>query len=201
MSLNCPQSRTSETSTPSTIASLPALITRRASVGRPDDPQEALARAAELGVDVVLQGVHVLGLLVRAHHLVAVVLLERIELAERPVLDQVVDHDPQARPPRALDPLPVGALVGERLVARPAGEARPSLRAVGAVGRAGGEEVLDDRGRAVGLVVGAVLQRHRHSVRAPRPPAVEAAAEELEGADVDVVVDEAAHARRRAGCP
>ena len=98
--------------------------------GGPDDPQEALAGAAELGVDVVLEGVHVVGLLVRAHHLVAVVLLERVELAERPVLDEVVDHDAHSRPPRALDPLPVGALVGERLVARPAREARPSLRAV-----------------------------------------------------------------------
>ena len=62
------------------------------------------------------------------------------------------------------------------------------------VGAAGGEEVLDDRAGAVRVVVGAVAQRDRHSVRAPRPPAVEAAAEELEGAEVDVVVEEAAHA-------
>ena len=107
-------------------------------------------------------------------HLVAVVLLERVELAERAVLDEVVDHDAQPRPPRALDPLPVGALVGQRLVARPAGEARPSLGLWVPTGRAAGEEVLDHRARAVGVVVGAVLQRHGHAVRAPRPPAVEA---------------------------
>ena len=89
--------------------------------------------------------------------------------------------------------------MGERLVARPAREARPSLGAVRAVGAAGGEEVLDDRACAVGVVVGAVAHRDRHSVRAPGTPAMEAAAEELEGAEVDVVVDEAAHARLRVG--
>ena len=58
--------------------------------------------------------------------------------------------------PGALDPLPVGALVGQRLVARPAGEARPALRAVRADRAAGREEVLDHRAGAVGVVVGAV---------------------------------------------
>ena len=106
---------------------------------------------------------------------------------------------PHSRPPRALDPLPVGALVGERLVARPALEARPSLRAVRARRAAGGQEVLYDRALAVRVVVGTVAQRHRHSVRAPGTSAMEAAAEELEGAHVDVGVDEAAHARLRVG--
>ena len=51
----------------------------------------------------------------------------------------------------------------------------------------------DDRPGAVGEVVEAVLERDGHAVRAPGPAAVEAPAEELEGAEVDVVVDEAAH--------
>ena len=88
--------------------------------------------------------------------------------------------------------------MGLRLVARPAGEARPALRAVGAHRAARVEEVLDDRAGAVGEVVGAVAQRDRHPVGAPGPAAVEAPAEELEGAEVDVVVEEAAHLGRRA---
>ena len=172
-------------------------MTLRASVGTLDDPEEALAGAAELGVDVVLEGVHVFGLLERTRHLVAVVLLERVELAERAVLDEVVDHDPQPRPPGTLDPPPVGALVGERLVARPAREARPALRAVRARRTAGREEVLGDGTGAVRVVVDAVAHRHRNSVRAPGTPAMEAAAEELERTEMDVVVDEAADSRLR----
>ena len=42
-----------------------------------------------------------------------------------------------------------------------------------------------------GLVVRAVLEGDGDAVGAPRAPAVEAAAEEVERADVDVVVDEA----------
>ena len=89
-----------------------------------DQPEEALPGAAGLSVDVVLQRVHVLGLLVGAGHLVAVVLLVRIELAERTVLDQVGDHEPQPGSPGALDPLPVGALM--RSATRPAASRRSS---------------------------------------------------------------------------
>ena len=74
---------------PRTTASLPSLMTRRPGPGS-SRCAEALARAAELRVDVVLQAVHVLRLLAAAGHLVAGVLLERVELAQRAVLDQVV---------------------------------------------------------------------------------------------------------------
>ena len=85
-----------------------------------------------------------------------------------------------------------------RLVARPAGEARPALRAVGADGAAGADEVLDHRAGPVGEVVGAILERDRDAVRAPWPAAMEAPAEELECAEVDVIVQEAAHPGGRA---
>ncbi len=179
-----------------------AVVDDSARLGRAaDQPEEALPGAAELSVDVVLQRAHVGGLLVGADHLVAVVLLVRIELAEGTVLDQVVDHQPQPAPPGALDPLPVGALVSLRLVARPAGEARPALRAVGAVRAARAEEVLGHRACPVGEVVGAVLQRGRDAVGAPRPAAMEAPAEEVEGAEVDVIVQESAHPGGRARAP
>ena len=162
------------------------------------EPQEALARTAELRVDVVDEPVEVLRLLAGAGHLVAGVLLEGVELAQRAVLDEVGHHDPHAAAPGPLEPLPVAALVGQRLRARPAGERGPAVGAVGADRAARGEEVLERGAGAVRLVVGAVPQGHRDAVGAPRPPAVEAAAEEVEGADVDVVVEEAAHRRARA---
>jgi hypothetical protein len=69
---------------------------------------------------------------------------------------------------------------------------------MGSDGTAGDEEVLGDRTGAVGLVVEAVAHRDRHPVGAPRTAAVEAAAEELEAAEVNVVVEEAVHGRRGA---
>ena len=88
-----------------------------------------------------------------------------------------------------------------RLVARPAREARPAIGAVGAVRAARAEEVLGHRARPVGEVVGAVLQRGRDAVGAPRPAAMEAPAEEVEGAEVVVIVQEAAHPGGRARAP
>src|SRR5690349_15627312 len=64
-----------------------------------DDPEEALAGAAGLRVDVVLELVHPLRLEVDRVHLVAGVLLVRVDAAEHAVLDEVVDHQPLAAEP------------------------------------------------------------------------------------------------------
>ena len=87
-----------------TTASLPWLITLRASVRAADDPEQALAGAAALGVDVVLELADPLRLQQDAVHLVAAVLLVRVDLAEDPVLDEQVHEDPQAAAPGALEP-------------------------------------------------------------------------------------------------
>ena len=79
----------------------------------------------------------------------------------------------------------------------PAKLGQPS-RTVGADWAAGADEVLDQRTGPVGEVVGAILERDRHPIGAPRPAAVEAPAKELEGAEVDVVVEEAPHLGGRA---
>ena len=126
-----------------------------------DDPVEALARAAVLGVDVVLEVVHVLGLEAHGVHVVAGVVLDRVDHAELVVLDQEVDEDPQAAAPRALQPLPVRALVGQRVGLRPVDEGRPADRVVR---RLAGEHRLQRRAVPLGeRVVGAVDER----VRAP----------------------------------
>ena len=95
-----------------------------------DDPVEALARPAELGVDVVLHLVHVAGLEPDRVHVVARVPLERVELAELVVLDEQVHEDPLAAAPRPLQPPVVGALVGQRVGRRPVLERRPADRVV-----------------------------------------------------------------------
>ena len=79
----------------------------------------------------------------------------------------------------------------ERRVVRPVLEDRPAARVVGADRVAVGERVLADRADAVRPVVGAVLQRGGDAVGRPRAPAVDAAAEELEGHHVHVGVDHA----------
>ena len=96
---------------PSTTASLPSRdhLPRLERVG--DDPEEALAGAAALRVDVVLHLVDVARLQADAVHLVARVALQRIELAEHAVLDEQVHVEAQPAPPRALDPAVVGLLV------------------------------------------------------------------------------------------
>ena len=101
------------------------------------DPVEALAGTAELGVDVVLQLVHVLRLQADRVHVVAGVVLDRVELAELVVLDEQVDEDPLPAAPRALEPAVVGALVGQRLRRRPVLERRPADRVVGRARRTG----------------------------------------------------------------
>ena len=183
---------------PMTTASLPALIdaARLERVG--DDAEPALARPAVLGVDVVLQLAQAPRLQAHAVHLVAGVLLVGIERAEHLVVDEQVDHQPQAGAVGALEPAVVGLLVRERGVVRPVLERRPAARVVRADRVAVREHVLADRAGAAGLVVGAVDERARHAVRMPRAPAVDAAAEELEGHHVHVRVEQAAHLAERA---
>src|SRR5215210_1961297 len=65
-----------------------------------DDPEPALARPAALGVDVVLELVDALVLEAHAIHLVARVLLVRIDLAQHRVVDQQV-HEHAWRPGRS----------------------------------------------------------------------------------------------------
>ena len=158
---------------------------------RPHDPVEALAGAAELGVDVVLELVHVGRLQPDGVHVVARVPLDRVELAELVVLDQEVDEEPLPAAPGPLEPPVVGALVGQRVRSRPVLERRPADRVVR---RLAGQEGLEDRAVALGhLVVRAVDQGVRRAVGVPRSSAVHVAAEELEGHAVGVRVDVAAH--------
>ena len=184
---------------PITTASLPALIWRRASNGSVTIRQPALARPAVLGVDVVLQLAQPPRLQAHAVHLVAGVALVRIERAEHLVVDEQVHHQPQPGAIGALEPAVVGLLVGQRGVVRPVLERRPAARVVRADRVAVREHVLADRAGAVGLVVGAVDERARDAVRMPRAPAVDAAAEELEGHHVHVGVEQAAHLAERRG--
>ena len=141
-------------SMPMTTAILPSLITLPRLPRAAHDPVEALAGPAALGVDVVLHRVHVLRLQAHGVHVVAGVVLDRVELAELVVLDEQVHEDPLAAAPGALEPLVVGALVGQRLRRRPVLERRPADRVVGGSAR---EQRLE-RGAvaAGGGVVGAV---------------------------------------------
>ena len=134
-----------EVSMPMTTAIFPALITFRAWNGLVHDPVEALARPAELGVDVVLHLVHVVRLQPDRVHVVARVPLDRVEHAELVVLDQQVHEDPLAAAPRPLEPLVVGALVGQRVGRRPVLERRPADRVVV---RLPGQRVLEHRRRS-----------------------------------------------------
>jgi hypothetical protein len=167
-----------------------------------DDPEPALARPALLRVDVVLELVHAPKLEAGASHLVAALALaagevvgRRVELAERAVLHQVVDDQAQAAPPRALQPLVVGLLVRQGVVVGPVAEGRPPGGVVGRR-RFAAQSVLEHRGRAVRLVVGAVHEGVRHPVAVPRPAAVRAA-EELEGTEVEMRVEQALDAGER----
>ena len=166
-----------------------------------DQPQPSLAGPAVLGVDVVLERVQVTVLQARAVHLVAAVPLERIEVAERLVLDQQVHEDPEAAAPRALDPLVIRVLVRQRLRVGPAGEGRPAAGVV-AARRVAVQDVLEHRAAAAaGRVVGAVDERVLDAVLVPRPAAVRRPAEELERHPVHVAVDEAAHVLATASTP
>src|SRR3546814_2490672 len=83
------------------------------------------------------------------------------------------------------------ALPIQRLRCGPVLEGRPADRVVG---RLAGQDALEERALAAGqLVVDAVLERELGTVLVPRPTAVHAAAEELEGHPVHVRVDIAAN--------
>ena len=96
-----------------------------------DDAEPPLARSAALGVDVALELADALRLQANAVHLVAVVELQRVDLAQHPVLDEQVRQDAQPAPPRPLHPAVVGLLVGEGAVAGPVDERRPTGRCRG----------------------------------------------------------------------
>ncbi len=116
---------------PSTTASLPRdHLPGLERVG--DDPEEPLAGPAALRVDVVLELVDVARLEPDAVHLVARVALERVQLAQHPVLHEEVHVGAQPSPPRALEPAVVGLLVRDLVVLGPARERRPAARVVAA---------------------------------------------------------------------
>ena len=157
-----------------------------------DDLEEALARAAGLGVDVALELADVLEAPAHGVHLVAVGLPVRLQLAQHPVLVDAHDHDPQAAQPGPLDPAPVGALVGE-VVGAPGGHLGIAARVVRRLGCAVVEEVLRGRRGALRALDGrAVGQREGNAVLMPRAAAVEVAAQVLERHPVHVALDDAA---------
>ncbi|PRD38300.1 UNVERIFIED_CONTAM: hypothetical protein NCL1_03576 [Trichonephila clavipes] len=162
---------------------------------RGDETEPALARATLLGVNVVLQRTHHLGLLVDRVHFIAVVRLQLeqgVDRAQHLVLHQLVDHDAQTGLPGAFYPLVVHALVGQRMRSRPAGEGRPALVVVLAQ-RVVAVEVADQVEAAAGTVdVLAVLERVSDTETVERR-AVLGAAEEVGGADVHVGIGEAQH--------
>ena len=142
---------------PLITASLPWAMIRRASNGSLAMRNQPLPGPAVLGVDVVHELVDVLVLQAHRVHLVARVLLERIDLAEDLVLHEQVHEHPQAAHVGPLDPLVVALLVGQRGVVGPVLERRPADRVVAAGGVAV-EHVLEHRAAAVrGGVVDAVL--------------------------------------------
>ncbi len=156
-----------------------------------DDPVPALAGAAGLRVDVVLELACAACLETDAVHLVAVVLLQRVDVAEDLVVDEQVHHQPQARAVGPFDPLVVGLLVRVRPVVGPAPERGPADGVVGPDRDPVLEEVLGHRDPSVRLVVGAVDECVRSAEAVPRLAAVDSAAHELVGHVVEVSLDEA----------
>jgi hypothetical protein len=156
-----------------------------------DDAIPALAWAALLRVDVVLQRQHVLRLETHRVHLVAGVPLDGVDVAQGRVVDEQIGEEPQPAPPRALEVLVVGLLVDVGVVGGPARERGPAVDVVSRRGVAVREEVLHHRRAAVGAVVGAVHERVRDAVGMPRAPAMDRAAQELEGHAVQVSLDQA----------
>ena len=78
--------------------------------------------------------------------------LDGLDLADRLVLDRLRDDQTLARHPVPLQPDVVGLLVGDRVVDRPAGEGRPSVRVVSSEGQARAQEVAGDVEAPVGAV-------------------------------------------------
>ncbi len=153
-----------------------------------DDPEPALAGAAVLLVDERLEVVGQLGLEPDRGHLVAAAVLEEVDRADHAVGDEVVDEDPLAAAPGALHPGVVVRLMRHRVVGGPVGEGGPADRVVPAVTAVG--DVVEDRECAVGVVLGAVLERVRDSGRREHLAADQPPAERLVGEQVVVRVDE-----------
>src|SRR3954454_5680006 len=170
----CPLSRRqpngSEDSTPMSTASLPARIALRAAVGvvtsrnqpRPRPPlrgggggaapHPAAPAPAALRVDVVLERAQALDLELDRVGLVAGVRAQRLDLAQRRILDRLRDDQTLARQPGALEPAVVDLLVGVGVEGGPARERRPAVDVVRARGAARAQEVAGDVEAAVGAV-------------------------------------------------
>jgi hypothetical protein len=156
-----------------------------------DDPEPALAGPAVHLVDEGLHVVRQLGLEPDGRHLVAAAVLEKVHGADDAVGDEVVDQHPLAAAPGPFHPGVVVLLVGQRVVGGPVLEGGPAVRVVFAVATLGDE--VEDRERAVRIVLGAVLERVRDALLGERLSADKTAAEGLVGENVVVRVDEAAH--------
>lgn len=163
-------------------------------LGVGDDLEETPCRARRTAVDVVLELVDRLEAVAYGVHLVAVGLAVGLQQAEDPVLVGAHDHQPQPGHPRALDPAPVGALVGQ-VGRRPGREGRPAGGVVRLDRVVVVEEVLHRRREPLrSLDRGAVGQGIGDAVRVPGLAAVEAAAEKLIGHPVHVALQQAADA-------
>ena len=158
------------------------------------DPEPALAGPAPLGVDVVLQLVHVGDLPAHRVHLVAVLVVAtaRVGVAQRLVVGVEGHVHPQPAHPRPLQPAVVHLLEGQRVVLGPVLERRPPDRVVRRHRVAVVEVVLHRRGRPLrALEVLAVGQRELDAEAVPGAPAVEVAAQGLEEHQVLVGLHEA----------
>lgn len=154
-----------------------------------DDTEEALALSAVDLVDVVLHLVGLAGLETDGVHLVAAAVPD-IDRAQQAVGDQVVDQHLLAAAPGALQPRVVILLVAEGVVGRPVLERRPAHRVVVTVRTAG--DVLEEGERAVGIVLGTVLECVGDTRFGERLATDDATAEALVGHQMIVRVDEAA---------
>lgn len=170
-----------------------ALLDHAARLGRRgDDTEPALPRPAREAVDMVLQAVCRARLPPDVDHVVARGLPRREQLAERGIGDQVGHEHPLPAAPGPLDPLVVHLLVGQRVVCRPVPEGRIPHRIVLRVERGALGRVLQQGGRAVGIVARAIPQRVRDPGLAVGRPADDAPAEAVVGEQVAVRVDQAA---------
>src|SRR5690606_12684560 len=147
--------------------------------------------AAVHPVDEVLHVVGELRLQPDGGHLVAAAVLEEVHRADDAVGDEVVDQHALSAAPGAFDPGVVVLLVGQGVVGRPVLEGGPPHRVAPTVAAVGDE--VEHGERAVGVVLGAVLERLGDAAVGERLAADEPAAERLVGHDVVVRVDEPAY--------
>ena len=156
-----------------------------------DDAEPALAGAAVLGVNIVLHGVHLLGLHFDRRHGVAIVLLLGVELTQHLVVHQMVDQDFQTGEMGPLDPAVVTLVMLQRVVTRPELIARPAF---GGVGPGAAGDLLHQTGESLGAMIdGAVVQGMIDTEGMERVAVIHPAADELIGGNMAVRVDEAEH--------